>query len=191
MSDREPDRNDSTDEATWQDLVARLQETPDLEPGPNSAEKQNSTGKDLPGPAAQAPATGGTEPHTPADPRTPPDPRTAAERTRAIFENQPLRRDSGTGPATGPRDYSPREDESDGSFVPEEPPPLGSGEPLVILAWLGAAGGPLLLLLFAMFWRSAPLTVVLGVVALFVASAGYLLFRLPQHRDEDDDGAAV
>ncbi|WP_312178643.1 hypothetical protein, partial [Arthrobacter sp.] len=127
----------------------------------------------------------------PGDPTTPPEQKSPAERTRAIFENQPLLRDAGAGAETGPRDYSPPEDESDGSFVPEEPPPLGSGEPLVILAWLGAAGGPLLLLLFAMFWRSAPLTVVLGVVALFVASSGYLLFRLPQHRDEDDDGAAV
>ena len=123
------------------------------------------------------------------DSLTPPDPRSPAERTRAIFENQPLRRDP--NPGAGPRDYNPQEDESDGSFVPEEPPPLGSGEPLVILAWLGAAGGPLLLLLFAMFWRSAPLTVVLGIVALFVVSSGYLLYRLPQHRDENDDGAAV
>ena len=91
----------------------------------------------------------------------------------------------------GPRDYSPEEDESDGSFVPDEPPPVGSGEPLVILAWLGAAGGPLLLLLFAMFWRGAPMPVVLGIVAIFVTCAGYLLFRLPQSRDEGDDGAAV
>lgn len=176
MTDREPDRNESTDDATWQDLVARLQETPDLNPG-----ETNSDQSAHPGPAAAV------QP----DSRTPPDPRSPAERTRAIFENQPLRRDPNTDPSTGPRDYSPRDDESDGSFIPEEPPPLGSGEPLVILAWLGAAGGPLLLLLFAMFWRSAPLTVVLGIVALFVASSGYLLYRLPQHRDEDDDGAAV
>ncbi|WP_066301331.1 hypothetical protein [Arthrobacter luteolus] len=176
MTDREPERNESTDDATWQDLVARLQETPDLDPGADTPERDTH-----PGPAAAV------QP----DSRTPSDPRTPAERTRAIFENQPLRREPLTGPSTGPRDYSPQEDESDGSFVPEEPPPLGSGEPLVILAWLGAAGGPLLLLLFAMFWRSAPLTVVLGIVALFVVSSGYLLYRLPQHRDEDDDGAAV
>ncbi|MBD7993744.1 hypothetical protein H9639_00295 [Arthrobacter sp. Sa2CUA1] len=177
MTEREPDRNESTDDATWQDLVARLQETPDLDPGEGTPGRSADAG---PGAAV------------PPGSRTPPDPRSAAERTRAIFENQPLRRDADTGSiGPGPRDYSPQDDESDGSFVPEEPPPLGSGEPLVILAWLGAAGGPLLLLLFAMFWRSAPLTVVLGIVALFVASSGYLLYRLPQHRDEDDDGAAV
>ena len=74
-------------------------------------------------------------------------------------------------------------------FRSPEPPPLGTGEPLVILAWLGAVGGPALLLLIAMFWRSAPMAVILGIIVLFVAAAGYLLFRLPQHHD--DDGAAV
>ena len=173
MSDREPDRNESTDEATWLDLVARLQETPETDPRQQPPERR-------PGDSSQSPAPG---------PGVPPaaGPRSAADRTRAIFENQPLHRT----PQPGPRDYSPEEDESDGSFVPEEPPPLGSGEPLVILAWLGAAGGPLLLLLFAMFWRGAPMAVVLGIVAIFVTCAGYLLFRLPQSRDEGDDGAAV
>ena len=184
MTDREPDRNESTDEATWQDLVARLLETPDLDPGNRTKEQET-------GAADAGPDAAGTAGKSIEDPLTPPEQKTPAERTRAIFENQPLLRDAGAGADSGPRDYSPPEDESDGSFVPEEPPPLGSGEPLVILAWLGASGGPLLLLLFAMFWRSAPLTVVLGVVAVFVASSGYLLFRLPQHRDEGDDGAAV
>lgn len=172
MNEREPDRNESTDEATWLDLVARLQETPDTDPRQPSPERQAPDGDSAQAPGPAAPPAG---------------PRSAADRTRAIFENQPLR----ATPPAGPRDYSPEEDESDGSFVPEEPPPLGSGEPLVILAWLGAAGGPLLLLLFAMFWRGAPMAVVLGVVAIFVTCAGYLLFRLPQSRDEGDDGAAL
>ncbi|MBF4994838.1 hypothetical protein ITX31_12045 [Arthrobacter gandavensis] len=171
MTEREPDRNESTDEATWLDLVARLQETPETDP------RQPSPDQPAPDDSTQAPGPGAP----------PAGPRSAADRTRAIFENQPLR--ASPQPPSGPRDYSP--DEEDGSFVPEEPPPLGSGEPLVILAWLGAAGGPLLLLLFAMFWRGAPMPVVLGVVAIFVTCAGYLLFRLPQSRDEGDDGAAV
>jgi len=180
MSDREPDRNESTDEATWLDLVARLQETPETDP------RQQP-------PAPSAKDEGSQAPHTAPGPDGPPaaGPLSPAERTRAIFENQPLRRGPQPPAGSGPRDYSPEEDESDGSFVPEEPPPLGSGEPLVILAWLGAAGGPLLLLLFAMFWRGAPMPVVLGIVAVFVTCAGYLLFRLPQSRDEGDDGAAV
>lgn len=166
MSDREPEHNGSTDEEVWKDLVARLEHMDDGGPG---------------APDARPPA--------PADPAAEPDaaagsPATAsaAERTRALFENQPL--------AGGPRDYA-APDEPDGAFVPPEPPPLGLGEPMVVLAWIGAVGGPLLLLVFAMFWRSAPLAVILGTIAVFVGSAGYLLFRLPQYRDEGDDGAAV
>jgi hypothetical protein len=92
---------------------------------------------------------------------------------------------------SGPRDYSPAEDDDDGGYVPPEPPPLGVGEPLVVLAWLGAAGGPIALLLFSVFWRSAPLAVTLGIVAAFVASVCFLILRLPKHREHDDDGAAV
>ena len=90
----------------------------------------------------------------------------------------------------GPRDYSPP-DEEDDDFEPEDPPSLAGAEPLLVLAWLGAVGGPLSLLLAAFFWQSAPLVLVLGVVAIFVASAVYLVMRLPQHRDDDDDGAVV
>ncbi|MCC3279705.1 hypothetical protein LJ754_11140 [Arthrobacter sp. zg-Y40] len=165
MSEREPEHNESTDEEVWKDLVARLEHMDDAGPAPDTRPSPPAD----PGPEASgAPASPGT-----ASP---------AERTRALFENQAL--------AGGPRDYAVP-DEQDGAFVPPEPPPLGLGEPTVVLAWLGAVGGPLLLLVFAMFWRSAPLAVILGTVAVFVGSAGYLLFRLPQYRDEGDDGAAV
>ncbi|BBE22443.1 hypothetical protein MN0502_13260 [Arthrobacter sp. MN05-02] len=108
-----------------------------------------------------------------------------ARRADAIFRNQPLR-------SEGPRDYeAPPESEEDEGFTPEEPPPLGTGDPLTVLAWLGAAGGPVMLLLFAMFWRDAPLAATLGVLALFLAGAGYLISRLPTHRDLGDDGAEV
>lgn len=165
MSEREPEHNESTDEAVWRDLVARLEGMPDS-------------------PVDQAPGPAGAEGGPAARPGDGPSP---AERTRAIFENQPL----GMFEA-GPRDYSVPDDlESDGDFVPPDPPPLGTGEPLVLLAWCGAVGGPLLLLIIAMFWRQAPAPILLGTIALFVASAAYLLYRLPQHRDESDNGAAV
>ena len=196
MKEREPERNESTDEAVWLDLVSRLQNMPADEthggrdtPGAEAGGPQDDSGSE-PGPGTEE-ATGlpgadsgpGTEDSEPRGQ----SPASAAERTRAIFENQPFRADS---PPRGPRDYDePEELESEGEFVPPEPPPFSTGEPLVVLAWLGALGGPILLLLFAMFWRGAPVAVILGVIALFVAAAGYLLFRLPQHHD--DDGAAV
>lgn len=170
MSEREPDHGGATDEEVWLDLVARLEHMDedgntrdaDAEREPAAPQEDPAPGHGVPGPAGSP-----------------------AERTRAIFENQPLS-------MSGPRDYAaPEEDEDDGGFTPPEPPPLGSGEPLVVLAWIGALGGPLMLLLFAMFWRGAPLAMVLGTIALFAGSAAYLLFRLPSHRDENDDGAEV
>lgn len=91
----------------------------------------------------------------------------------------------------GDRDaVSEPEDDVDG-FVPEEPPPLGVGNPLLVLAWCGAVGGPLFLLGMAMFWRSAPLAAIVAVLVLFLASVAWLVFRLPSSRDTDDDGAVL
>ena len=199
MKEREPERNESTDEAAWLDLVSRLQNMPadETHGGRDTPSPPGAAGAD--GPKDEPAAgdrhdTGGTSslgkedsgPGAADGAGGDPVPRSAAERTRAIFENQPFR----TVPPRGPRDYDePEELESEGEFVPPEPPPFSTGEPLVVLAWTGALGGPILLLLFAMFWRGAPVAVILGVIVLFVAAAGYLLFRLPQHHD--DDGAAV
>jgi fatty acid desaturase len=89
----------------------------------------------------------------------------------------------------GPRDYGVDDDE--GAFVPEEPPSLAGTDPLTMLAWLAAVGGPVALLLSAMFWRSAPLLAIVGIVAVFVLGTVYLISKLPQEKDEDDDGARV
>lgn len=151
MSPRAQDPNESTDDAVWQELVARLEGTP----GSALPERQ------------------------PADPAP-----SAEERVRAIFEGQPAQT-----PA-GPRDYTAADDEED-TYQPPEPPALGVGDPLVVLAWLGAVGGPIVLMLIAMFWRSASTTVMLGIVAIFIASVTFLIFRLPKTRDHDDDGAEV
>jgi hypothetical protein len=81
--------------------------------------------------------------------------------------------------------------EDDGEFIPEEPPSLAGTDPLTMLAWLAAVGGPIALLLSAMFWRSAPLLAVVGIVAVFVLGAVYLIMKLPQEKDDNDDGARV
>jgi hypothetical protein len=152
MSPRAQDPNESTDDAVWQDLVARLEETPSSE---------------LP------------------ERQTPEPAPSAEERVRAVFEGQP-----GAIPS-GPRDHTVAEDDDDGSFQPPEPPALGVGDPLVVLAWVGAVGSPIALMLIAMFWRSASTTMMLGIVAIFIASVTFLIFRLPKTRDYDDDGAEV
>ncbi len=75
--------------------------------------------------------------------------------------------------------------------MPEEPPSLAGTDPLTVLAWLGAVGGPVALLLSAMFWRSAPLLAILGMVAAFAASVVFLIMKLPGEKDEHDDGARI
>ncbi|WP_314192604.1 hypothetical protein [uncultured Arthrobacter sp.] len=104
---------------------------------------------------------------------------------------QPARSGQGDVPAAAgdPRDYSVEDD--DGGFVPEEPPKLSATDPLTMLAWLGAVGAPVALVLSSMFWRSAPLLAILGMVAVFIGSVVYLIMKLPQEKDENDDGARV
>ncbi|MGO4493446.1 hypothetical protein AB4Y86_15330, partial [Arthrobacter sp. 2YAF22_2] len=90
--------------------------------------------------------------------------------------------------APGPRDYEP---EDEGDFIPEEPPTLAGSDPMTVLAWLGAVGGPIALLLSAIFWRTAPPLAVAGMVVAFAASVVFLIMKLPQEKDEHDDGARV
>ncbi|MHA7273341.1 hypothetical protein ACX80Z_07900 [Arthrobacter sp. TMT4-20] len=159
MTSRGQEPNESTDDAVWQDLVARLEQTPTApEAAASSAPEQNVDA----GLSDQ-------------------------DRMRALFENQPRRSPS------GPRDYTPEEpdDDEDEGYHPPEPPALGTGEPLLVLAWFGAVGGPIALLLLAMFWRAAPLTMMLGVLAIFLVSVAFLILRLPKTRDHGDNGAEV
>ena len=159
MTSRGQEPNESTDDAVWQDLVARLEQTPSApESGAGSGPEQNVD-------------AGLTD----------------QDRVRALFENQPRRSPN------GPRDYTPEEpdDDEDEGYHPPEPPALGTGEPLLVLAWFGAVGGPITLLLLAMFWRAAPLTIMLGVLAIFLVSVTFLILRLPKTRDHGDNGAEV
>lgn len=76
-------------------------------------------------------------------------------------------------------------------FVPPDPPPLLTGDLAVRLAWAAVLSGPAFLLFAAVAWHTAPkVLVLLGVVA-FVAGFVALVVRMPQERDEDDDGAVV
>lgn len=94
----------------------------------------------------------------------------------------------------GPRDYvtDPDVEEELDSFVPEDPGPLSEADPRLALAWAGAAGSPLLIVLLLIFWRSAPQPVWWVLIAGFVTGIGYLLWQLPHRSDDDyDDGARL
>ena len=152
----------------WRDLVARLEEGDDA-----FMDNPNMNNPDT---------------NRPADPKS-------------VSDFDPLgvwRSDSLATPAAndaGPSEAGPRDfaaDDFADEFVPEEPPILSNTEPALMLSWIAAAGGPLFLLFSAIFWRQAPMLLIVGVIAAFLAGAGYLLFRLPNHRDDDGgDGAVV
>lgn len=77
-------------------------------------------------------------------------------------------------------------------YVPPEPPPLPRGDLISRLAWAGALGGPLFLLIAVIAWRSAPQILLMLAIVAFVAGFVTLIARMPQHRDDDDgDGAVV
>ena len=198
-----PDSSANQDDAVWLDLVARLEGSPSA---PDAAAPPADAG--APSPAAgtgpeESPVTGaggtgrpgsgasfrdfdplGLAPSAPAEP-------SAAERLAAASPGTPGSSDDSSAGASaqGPRDYV-ADDDGDG-FVPEDPPSLAGTDPLTMLAWLGAVGGPVALLLSVMFWRSAPLLAILGIVAVFVLSVVFLIMKLPQEKDENDDGARV
>lgn len=177
----QPDPGASQDDAVWLDLVARL-ESDTVATRPDS-------------PAGGHPGPSGTAAGAPETPRSfrdfdplglagmPPAELSAAERQAAAKGEEPSRT------SEGPRDYEVDDDGDE--FVPEEPPSLSGTDPLTMLAWLGAVGGPVALLLSAMFWRSAPVLAIVGIVAVFVLATVYLIMKLPQEKNEDDDGARV
>ncbi|WP_324644749.1 hypothetical protein [Pseudarthrobacter sp. LT1] len=178
----QPDQGANQDDAVWLDLVARL-ESDTVAVRPDSP----APGEHLPtGPVAAAPEPPAQPTFRDFDPLglagSPPAEMSAAER-----QARPGNGADGSG--EGPRDYDVDDDGEE--FVPEEPPSLAGTDPLTMLAWLGAVGGPVALLLSAMFWRSAPLLAIVGIVAVFVLATVFLIMKLPQEKNGDDDGARV
>ncbi|MFI7589457.1 hypothetical protein ACIB24_20525 [Spongisporangium articulatum] len=86
----------------------------------------------------------------------------------------------------------PAEPEDTERYEPPEPPPLPRGDLISRVAWAGALGGPLFLLIAVIAWRTAPQLLLMAAIVAFVAGFVTLVARMPQHRDEDDgDGAVV
>ncbi len=204
MTRPDPNAADSgagQDDAVWRDLVARLEGSgaaTDAGPGPGPVPPGPVPGTGAgPGPAFDPATAGGAAGPDAArsfrdfDPLglSGPAPVEPSARERLAGADAPADGPADGGFPPGPRDYSAEED--DGAFVPDEPPSLAGSEPLTVLAWLGAVGGPIALVLSAMFWRSAPLLAILGMVAAFAVSVVFLIMKLPGEKDDHDDGARV
>nr|WP_307835290.1 hypothetical protein [Streptomyces adelaidensis] len=115
------------------------------------------------------------------------------------------------GVGSGPRDYSVPEpvgedpdkgdedsdddhDDGEGHFVPPEPPPLPEADATVKFAWLGVAGGPVLLLLAVLLgWEMTWWLTTLGIGG-FLGGFATLVMRMKGDDEDDDDpgrGAVV
>jgi hypothetical protein len=176
-----PDPGASQDDAVWQDLVARLEGT---------ARPEEPEGED-PSASAHRPAAAKTfRDFDPLGLSIPAPVELSAKERLAPAPGTPSAGGADDAPETapGPRDYEPDDDDA---FVPEAPPSLVGADPMTVLAWLGAVGGPVALVMSAMFWRSAPLVAVLGMVTAFAASVVFLIMKLPGEKDDNDDGARV
>ncbi|MDR1823811.1 MAG: hypothetical protein LBR27_00490 [Bifidobacteriaceae bacterium] len=101
---------------------------------------------------------------------------------------------AGEAAPAGPRDWvAPPEDE--GHFVPPEPPPVFSGQPLVIFAWILVGGGLAALFYWAARFEALSPWIGRGGIIALVAGLALLVWRLPKSRTpapgEDDSGAQV
>lgn len=189
-----------SDEAVWRELVARLQEPDDGfmdaaddagAPAPAAPAGGAAPGPAKPGPSEPGPAALGGEGRARGvgdfDPLGVWRQQLSPAPGEPAFTGDP---DAGGAAAGGPRDYEA--DDLDEEFVPEELPSLAGADPAIMLSWIGAAGGPIFLVLAAIFWRGMPLVGVLGVILAFLAGTAYLIYRLPKNRDHDGgDGAVV
>lgn len=155
----------SSDEAAWQDLVARFDA-----PGPEASdgdapwpEREDITD---PGPFISEPEPG----------------------------PGPVVPDLATGPGSGPRDTAAPEDPEDEHYVPPVPPPLPRLNPATKLAWLALFGGPAYLLICtAVGWPVSGLVAFLCVAA-FIGGFAALVIRMDNGGPRDsgpDDGAVV
>jgi hypothetical protein len=86
------------------------------------------------------------------------------------------------------------EEDLEGHFVPEPPPPLPAADPITRLAWAALLGGPILIVLAALLQISLESWVVVLALAGFVGGFATLVARMrdrPRQDDGWDDGAVL
>ena len=75
-------------------------------------------------------------------------------------------------------------------FVPPDPGPVLSGDPLRILTWSVAIGVPVLYVVLLVAWRDPPGWLAPVATVLLLAAVGVLVWRMPKHRDHDSDNGS-
>jgi len=73
-------------------------------------------------------------------------------------------------------------------FVPADPGPIFGGNPLLTMAWIGAAGIPIALFIVIITWRAAPVALLQAAGVVFALCCLLLIWRMPRERGDSDDG---
>lgn len=179
MTERDRERGEGPDpideEAAWAEIVAGYGEQPAPPPGvwhPDAVpdRKDGGTG------SGEAASGDGRD----------------AEQHRG--ENGEEHGDNGAWSGPGPRDWAPEEDEDEGHFVPPDPPPPPQADMATKLAWLGALGGPVLLVLAAVLGWEVSWWLATAAIGGFLGGLATLVTRLRDGRDDewtDPGGGAV
>ena len=114
----------------------------------------------------------------------------ARQDRRRLLDGRTAFAESVLGEAAGTGQHGHSDGEDD--FVPPEPPPIPTGDSTSRLAWFGAIGGPILMLLSALLGLGS-LFAGAGLAA-FVIGFGVLVARMKDkapHDDGWDDGAVL
>lgn len=151
------------EEAAWAQIVAGYGEEPDAA-DPAAGEET---------PETEGPEAGENPPAAEARPPAAQDEPAPRLRTYTVYSA-----------GTGPRDWQ-RPAEDDEHFVPPEPPPLPETDTTTKFGWLGALGGPLLLLAVILFRIDVTWWLLTLGVGGFVGGCLTLATRL-RPGDEDD-----
>ncbi|MDQ4489763.1 hypothetical protein RBS60_06070 [Sinomonas sp. ASV486] len=199
----DPDGHDAApDDDAWRDLVARLGGGPSGDEGGGPAPREPSAAERAAAgapPRGHRPRSGLIHPDAPSNVEpTDGDPGALGDDGAGFSRFDPLGISGGRSESSGSgvSGRGPAGDEHDGlpgDFVPDEPEPVLAGaDPVSVLAWSGALGGPVALLVCALVWRGVPGFVIVLLVAAFIAGVGTLIMRLPRNKDDDgDDGARI
>ena len=195
---RDVGRDEGSDQATWRDLVARLELPTPVDPAEAPwPERENLRQKPAPSPAGPA----GVPPISDPGITSESDKGLPADRSRVIRPAGSAKPDwpQAGQEAGGPRDYEVADEEDfpgedDDRYVPPPVAPQPKLDPVAKGAWIALFGGPgYLLLATLMGWQLAGWTELVSVVA-FIAGFVVLVFRLgdgPSKKDDPDQGAVV
>jgi hypothetical protein len=177
-----PDLDAANDDLTWAQIVATFDQpvAPGTAAWPPQEDIDTQPGRDT-GPAATSPPATDISAGAPAG---------DVDVGRDTDSGRRDRRRSDRHPGSDP----PKDADATEHFVPPAPPPLPRLDPHKQVAWLGLVGGPLLLVIAALFTVALPAWLSFLAVAGFVGGFVTLIATMDDRTDEDrdsDDGAVV